>query len=320
MAVSYTLAVQHSWARMVRMLFRPFRLDTWLVLGFAAFLSEFLSHPPSARGGWSMRETRPEVPESVRHVAAFLLHPAWGAALVAIVAVLSIVLLLLIWLSCRGKFVFLDNVARERVAIVEPWKRFRRHGSSLFAFWLGMTLVAASIGLAIALPFLITVLQALQSGEVRPVVTALLAASWLAMLAPFVLVTMFAFLLLEQFVVPIMYRDDLGVFAAWRRLFSLAGVHKLEFIGYALFFLVVSVALGVAVVIAGFATCCVGFILLVIPYVSSVVLLPIEVTLRGMGPDFLAQYGPEWSIYAKLEMPPPAPAPPPAPPPQPRVP
>ena len=44
MNVSYTMPLQQSWARMVRMLFRPFRLESWLTVGFAAFLSEYLSH------------------------------------------------------------------------------------------------------------------------------------------------------------------------------------------------------------------------------------------------------------------------------------
>jgi hypothetical protein len=40
--------------------------------------------------------------------------------------------------------------------------------------------------------------------------------------------------------------------------------------------------------------------------VGSVVTLPIEITLRGFGPDFLEQFGPEWTIAPKPA--PPAPA------------
>ena len=314
MAVSYTLAVQSSWWRMVRMLFRPFRLETWLTLGFAAFLSEFLSHPSGGRGVWSSGHHEHGIPEPVRNVASFLLHPAWGLLLAAIVFMALLALLALMWVNCRGRFVFLDNVVRERAAIIEPWKRYARHGNSLFAFALSLTVVICAIGVTIALPVLIPLLRAVNTAGDWAALIPVFALWWVAIVVPFILLTMFTFMLLNQFVVPIMYRDDLGVLAAWRRLFTLFGVHKLEFAGYALFFLVLSVSLGMAVAIAGFATCCVGFVVLAIPYVGSVVLLPIEVTVRGMGPDFLAQYGSEWSIYAKIGMPAPAPTATPAPP------
>jgi hypothetical protein len=48
------------------------------------------------------------------------------------------------------------------------------------------------------------------------------------------------------------------------------------------------------VVAVGFATCCIGFLLMVTPYVGQVVLLPLHVAYRALGPEFLAQFGPEF--------------------------
>jgi hypothetical protein len=59
-----------------------------------------------------------------------------------------------------------------------------------------------------------------------------------------------------------------------------------------------------AIVVAGFSTCCIGFLLMAIPYVSSVVLLPVDVLFRGLGPDFLAQFGPQWAITGAPATPP----------------
>jgi hypothetical protein len=61
----------------------------------------------------------------------------------------------------------------------------------------------------------------------------------------------------------------------------------------------------------GFSTCCIGFILFGLPYVSSLVTLPVLVTFRGLGPEFLAQFEPELSVFG-AETAAPAPAPPPA--------
>ncbi len=305
MAVSYSLPAERAWSRMVRMLFRPFRFETWFVVGFAAFLS---GHIPSFSGGKSTvvrHGSRPDLPAAARHAAAFLLHPVWGILALAIVTALAIGILIFMWLSSRGKFIFLDNVARERAAIVEPWKRYACHGNSLFVFRLVFIFLAGSIAIAISLPLLPAVLRAIASGEGWQWLTAILVVWWLAAMLPFVLVAACAALFLNQFVIPIMYRDDLGVLAAWKRFFSLFGHHKLSFLAYALLYLLVTIVVGVAVLSAGLLTCCVGFLLLAIPYVGSVVLLPVEVTFRGLGPDFLAQFGAEWSIYEKTQAAPP---------------
>ncbi len=44
-------------------------------------------------------------------------------------------------------------------------------------------------------------------------------------------------------------------------------------------------------------TCCVGLLVLIIPYVGTVVSLPIWYTLRGFTLEYLAQFGPEFDLY-----------------------
>ena len=55
---------------------------------------------------------------------------------------------------------------------------------------------------------------------------------------------------------------------------------------------------GIAVVLAGLLTCCVGLVLMMIPYIGTVTLLPVHFTFRAYGPMFLRQYGPEWDVWA----------------------
>jgi len=299
MAASYQISAQRAVSRMVRMLFRPFRLEFWMVLGFSAFLSEYLSHPGGSGSSWQRHAAGHGIPAPARRVAEFLLHPVWGPLILALVIAAIIGVLLFTWVSCRGKFIFLENVALERAAIVDPWRRFKRHGNSLFAFWFVMTVVVVAIAIGISLPLLPPLLHTVASGEDWQLLVAEIAVWWLAAMLPFVLLAACTYLFLYQFVVPIMYRDDLGVLAAWRRFLSLFADHKASFIGFAFFFLILTAVVASAILFAGVATCCLGFLLLAIPYVGSVILLPLEVTLRGLGPDFLAQYGPEWSIYEK---------------------
>jgi hypothetical protein len=55
------------------------------------------------------------------------------------------------------------------------------------------------------------------------------------------------------------------------------------------------------VVAAGLITCCVGFFLLIIPYVGTVVTLPVWHTLRAYRLEFLAQFGPEHNLFPAKE-------------------
>ena len=306
MNVSFGLPLQRSWDRMVRMLFRPFAIGKWFVLGFAAFLSEYLSH---AAGGRYSYHTKTDEPtrHAVHAIVEFLRHPVWGPVILVIVICSALLSIVFLWVTSRGRFIFLDDVVRERAAIVEPWRRFQRHGNSLFVFSFVAYLVLCGALILIAIPLLPAILAIAEGGDWRVLGFATLGAT-LAIVAPLGLVVSYVFLLLYQFVVPIMYRDDLGVLAAWSRFLGLFRKHPAPFLGYGLVYLVMSVGVFAVVVVAGLATCCIGFALLATPYVGSVILLPIEVLFRGYGPEFLAQFGAEYSVFGPAA--PAAPAPP----------
>src|SRR6266436_5888573 len=115
---------------MQRMLFSPFRLDFWLVLGFAAFLSEYRWWG-STGSHRSFHDHGREFPHEVlRRVVDFFSHPL-GLTLILCVALIALTAFVLVtWIGSRGKFIFLDNVAREQSGIVKPWRRLKRLGNS----------------------------------------------------------------------------------------------------------------------------------------------------------------------------------------------
>jgi hypothetical protein len=298
MNVSYTGPLQQSWERMVRMLFRPFRLEMWLTLGFAAFLSEYLSHGSGGGGkDFSFKhKIHAPFPDVARKVAEFLLDPVWGPIAI-LIAVCAITMgLIFLWVSCRGKFIFLDNVMHERAAIVEPWKAYARLGNSLFRFWLVFAILVVALFVMISFPLLPALFGAIAAGGAWHAFGVLAVAWWVAAMVPFAVLVGCTYVFLSHFVVSIMYRDGIGVMAAWSRFFSLFRTNVLNFIAYVFFCLILQVGVMAAIMAAGFGTCCIGFVLLAIPYIGSVILLPIETTLRGLGPDFLQQFGPEWTI------------------------
>jgi hypothetical protein len=297
--LSFAIPFRLAWARMQRMLFRPFRLEAWLVFGFAAFLSDFLSGRSGSSGSsFSWRGHGGEFPHHVlRGVGAFLLHPIWTGVILVGITIVFVVVIMLQWVSCRGRFIFLDNVVHERAGIVEPWKRFRRLGNSLFVWTLVFWLTCIAIVISIALPFVAGIAGLLSSESFQ---WAALGAvlGFVCLMIPFVLLVVYTSLLLNHFVVPIMHRHEVGVLAAWSRFFALFRAHPGAFILYGLFMLVMVCIVGGIVIAVGLGTCCVGLVVIAAPYVGQVVMLPVHVMFRAYGPHFLAQFGPELDVFA----------------------
>jgi len=306
MNVSYVQPLRLAWERMVRMLFRPFRIEFWLTLGFAAFLSEYLSWGFSGSRSGLRRHAEAISPDSLAKVIDFIRNPLVTAGLILIAVMSLLAYLLFMWLSARGQFIFLDNAAHERAGIVEPWRRLGRLGDSLFLFRLCITFACLVVAGAIMAPFLTALAAILHSGTFRLSDLMVLLPMPL-MLLPFAILFGYISLFTRSFVVPIMYRYDLGVLAGWRRFLALFSQRPLPFLVYGLYSLVLLVIALCLMLAFGLGTLAIGFVLMAIPYVGSVVLLPLEVTARALGPEFLAQFGPE---YAVLSTPAPTPVPP----------
>ena len=298
MNVSFVDPLRSAWQRMVRVLFRPFSLSKWFVLGFAAFLSEGLSHGAGGRSSFRQRTGGgvPDLSGALERLAEFFRHPVWGAVALVVLTLACIAFLLLLWVNSRGRFIFLDDVVHERAAIVAPWRRFARRGNELFVFTAVSLLLWGAALVATILPVLPGMLAAIASERWRDLLL-LAVGGWLVVFAPLLLLMSCFYLFLSSFVVPLMYRHDIGPVAASQRFLGLFARHPLHFVVFALLYLALSVAVFAAALTVGVGTCCVGFFLMATPYVGSVVLLPVEVFLRGLGPDFLAQFGPDYSVF-----------------------
>lgn len=304
MNVSFVAPLSRAWARAERMLFKPFQLSTWLVLGFAAFLSEFFSGNKGLRYSYGTHHGLPGVPAKVLAiVSGFLLHPVWTFLVLCLVTLGILLGIVFLWITCRGRFIFLDNVAHHRTGIVEPWTRFARLGNSLFVWTLVFGLIVISAVLLVTLPFLASLVALISGGGF-----ALAKLASLGMLIFFAsllaIVVAYVTLFLSDFVVPIMYRHDLTATVAWGRFLSLLQAHPGTFLLYGLFVLVLHIAIGIVVTVLGLMSCCVGFVVLLIPYVGQVILLPVLVTFRALGPEFLAQFGPDLAVLAAAPAPP----------------
>jgi hypothetical protein len=300
--IGYTLPTSRSFEGMKAVLFRPFDIGKWFVLGFSAWLAGLLDGGGSGGGGGgdlgtgagSADDMGSEVGDVFHSIAQWITDNL-GLVIVIGTALLLIglaIFLVLLWVSSRGKFMFLDNVLHNRALVAEPWTRFRAQGNSLFLWRLVFSAIILMIVLITggAIAFCAIGLQ--ESGVMLfPLVLSILLLVLAAMAAGYVGT------LLEDFVIPLMHRDSLSATAAWGRFLALHRVATGRFILYALWKLVLGLAALLAVLIAGFGTCCIGFLIMAIPYLGAVLLLPVSVFFRLLGPQFLGQFGPDFDVF-----------------------
>jgi hypothetical protein len=144
-----------------------------------------------------------------------------------------------------------------------------------------------------------TTLRALyESGEG----TGVLLIPVILMILGFLLVMLvygFVEMLLYHFVVPIMYRNRITTLNAIQQFLPLLFSRFFYFLGYGIFTLFVFIVIFFGIIVAGFATCCVGFLFLALPYINAVVLLPVLYTMRAFNVEFLEQFGSEYYIFPR---------------------
>jgi hypothetical protein len=286
---------------MKKALFNPIDLKKWFVVGFTAFLSGLTDC--SGHGGTGGRGRGTVDWEEILYFPQrawewLVVHPVWATVIVFGAFLFFVLVILITWWSSRGKFMFLDNVVHDRSQVVAPWNEFRIEGNSLFlwCFVLGAVVFLIVIGYLVQC---FVTLQGLYEGSEDLTALIVPAALMLLGLIAIMMLNGFIELLLADFVVPIMYRDRITTLKAIQKFLTLFQSHPLYFLGYALFVLMVVLIVVIGVVIAGFVTCCVGFVLLAIPYINSVVLLPISYTMRAFSVEFLEQFGSEYYIFPR---------------------
>ncbi len=298
MQIQLLAPFERAFNRMKTALFKPFDLRKWLIIGFTAFLADLLNS-----GGGGGRGIRDESSGDWGAVLAapyealdwLKSKPEWMMLLIFILLSAAALVLLLLWLSSRGKFMFLDNVVRERALVASPWHHFRQPAASLFRFRALLALVI--LGLAGGTLYHLWQLAYTrwnESGDLWQLLPSL--ALWIFFLLLIILVFGYVMLLLDHFVVPLMYKHNLSCTQAWEKFMPLHWAHVGSFFVYALFILMVTIALVVMVVIGGLFTCCIGFLLLAIPYISSVVMLPFSYWLRSFSLEYLTQFGSEYNL------------------------
>ncbi len=300
--ISVTAPVGQAFDRVKRMLFQPFDLGKWFVIGFCAWLADLGESGASFNGRYSggggpsgvTHNFRDFMDQATQYVMQNLY---WIIPVVAAMVVLGLAWAMLVtWLNSRGRFMFLHCVALDQAEVKWPWREFAREGNSLFWFRFLLGLIGTTLCLPLLGGILFIIGRMLYRGNAEPggiVLAVGLGLVFLALVVCLWLVRKFTI----DFVVPIMFLRRAPCTIAWWEFLSLLGANTGHFTLYVLFQIVLMMAIGVVLLVAVVVTCCIAGCLMVLPYLGTVVLLPVLVFERSYSIYYLAQFGPAYDVF-----------------------
>jgi len=304
--ISVTEPLEPAYDRVKQILFRPFNVGKWFAIGFCAWLAglaeaggggfpgagNFGDHHGRNQGLNEFRQVYYQVRDYV------VANKDWILPLAVIVGVLLLVVwLLLLWLNSRGKFMFLHCVALDVAEVETPWMRHARSANSLFRF----RAVVGLLSLVLMLPLLVLIVMLILQMVLEQQATVERVLPVVGMGLGFILLSLLFGLirrLLVHFVVPIMYLRGAGCMAAWGELVSLLMANFWRFVLYLLFQIVLNMVIGMMVLLVVLVTCCTAGCLMALPFIGTVVLLPVLVFKRAYPLYYLAQFGERYDVFA----------------------
>jgi hypothetical protein len=302
MTITFINPLSNAWNRMISSLFKPFDIVKWFVVGFTAFLAGLTDGPFGGGGGGGSSNIGGDhfnldgIMDAPFYVWEWLMNNIGWFILIAFgICFITVLIVVLTWLSSRGKFMFLDNVVHNRAQVAKPWTEFSKLGNSLFLWRLIFGLICFGLILAFIISIFFTINY--YHNSYQPVLPILLMVG-IGLTALFSFITIaFIASFLNNFVVPLMYKNQVKIIEGWRQFLQLFRKQPVHFILFCIFLFILHILVFFVIIIAGLFTCCIGFILFIIPYISSVVLLPFGYTFRAYGVEFLEQFGSEYKIF-----------------------
>ena len=308
--IGFTVPTSISWWRMKQILFNPFDIGKWFVLGFTAWLATLVEANTGGGGGGGTGDlseagSEPEVEEMFNEGLNWVqdnIEVVFGIGAI-IAAVVVVVVVLLTWGQSRGKLMFLDNVINNRALVGQPWKEYRSEGNSLFVWTLLFSFIALLIVGVVGGGWGWMIYKELSANEMEWTGVAIGSGiGFVGFLLLLGLLFGYVKVLLEDFVVPLMYQRRLSTTDAWHVFLILHSQYTGRFVLYFFWYILLNIGWSFAIMAVVFITCCIAGVLMAIPYLGTVLILPMLVFFRALGPTFLRQFGQDCDLWKGTQL------------------
>jgi len=306
--IDFTRAFSSAWERMEVILFRPFDFGKWCAIGLSAFLAGLLQGGNGFNNFNSNFNNRGFGNSGGNRAQAFDFHQfssqvgqffsSMQGGIIILIAIFTVIVLvafvvLLYWLGAHGQFMFLDNVVRNRGAIVWPWKFYARQAVSVMLFYLLMVVIILAMIIPIVVGAVVVCIPLFQQdrwpkgGEIG--ILAVLALLYLGVAVVMGVIMM----LFREFGIALMFRQGIMARPAFWQSMRLIG----RFPGSIALFVLLRIAITIGVAILSVLVCCVTCCIGALPYIGTVILLPALIYVKCFTLDCLAQFGPECDVW-----------------------
>jgi hypothetical protein len=320
---------------MTGILFYPFDIVKWFMLGFSAWLAVMFSGR-GIGGGLSLNYKQLDLKRGAELLSITgrfkellkLIFTGEGSFIgkvsehfqigesifwliisgtAAFILIIIIINLLLLWLSSRFKFVFIHNLANNLCEISAPWKRFKNLGNSAFlwllCFMLSLTLFMLIIFVLASSLFYPVFIDFLQTGTLNPgILNSFLSGLTLLLFFCGITVFSFTYYFFDQFVILIMYKDNISAVPAYWKFLRMLKSSPISYVKFWFLQILANFVCVAAIIAFVLCTCCIAAVLLAVPYIGAVAILPVTVFRRLQAMELMAAFGKDFSPY-------PAPAP-----------
>jgi len=275
-----------------KILFQPFDVKKWFVIGFAAWLANL----GGGVGGFNYQYNRREDVQKLNEAISQIPHPILVTGVCVLILFVLVLIVLFAWLRARGRFMFIDCVVKNRGAIVEPWRAFQKEGNSYFLFSLAVGLGLFAFAVLLAAPLILLVVKGRYYFFIHRDQLNIYLISAIAAWAFLVILLVLVWSLMANFIVPVMYIQRCRASKSFGIVARLVAAQPGEILLYCLFLIVLALATTIVACLVTCATCCIA----AIPYIGTVILLPVFVLLRSFSLLFLRQFGPEYDVWASF--------------------
>jgi hypothetical protein len=313
--INFTRAFDTAWERMHIILFRPFDFGKWCAIGLSAFLAGLLQggngfnssfntntnnfnnnvSTSASNGGPVPKLDWNSLSSTYNHAVAGMAIGLVVLIALAIVVFVFALIFLMYWLGARGQFMFLDNIVRNRGAIAWPWNYYERQANSVFALYLIFMVISFAIIIPIIVVIVLMCIPLFQQhrwpGEVEIAGFVALGLAYFGFA--------FVMFIFREFGIPLMFRQGLLARPALWESLRLIQQNPGSIAVFVLLRLAIFLAVAILSVIICCATCCIGML----PYVGTVMLLPVLIYVRCFTLDCLAQFGPRYDVWT-VDVPP----------------
>ncbi len=256
-----TEAIMPALEHVKKVLFSPFNWRKWAALAFVALLAGVMNNGgggnfagsgdfSGGQGGAPLDDAGKQAIEWLRAhteeaiVAGIGLFVLWLAFVV-----------LMLYISSVFRFIFLDTVVTDKIAIRQQWQENKAEGIAYMWWRIGFSF-AALLGFVILVGIpgggcALMIARAVQSGTAPLWIGAVLVGLLdLLLLFAWAVVTAVANALTRDFVLPVMYLRRIGTMDAWRGFWPVLCGNKMGFFIYFLLKLVCVMAAGIGGLLA----------------------------------------------------------------------